>query len=81
LRAEHRQKLRVFQRIQRLHKRLARHGQLLAVAKFVAVLGQLIFGRQMVGQRERNGILAVRARRSIATPAGESVRRILQNRI
>jgi hypothetical protein len=29
LRAEHRQKLRVFQCIQRLHKRLARHGQLL----------------------------------------------------
>ena len=70
LRTEHRQKLRVFQRIQCLHECLARHGQFLAVAQLVAVLRELIFGRQVIRQSERNGILAVRARGSITAPAG-----------
>ena len=71
LRAEHRQKLWVFQCIQRLNKRFARHRQFLTVAKFVAVLGQLIFGGQMIGECERNGILAVCMRCSITTSTGD----------
>ena len=70
LRTEHGQKLRVFQRIERLHECFAWHGQLLAIAQFVAVLRKLIAGRQMVGQGERNGVFAVRARGSVAAAAG-----------
>ena len=36
----------------------------------MAVLRKLIFGRQVIGQGERNGVLAVRARSSITAPAG-----------
>ena len=48
-----------------------RNGQILAVAQLVAVLRKLIVGRQVVGQSERNGVFNVRARDSIAAPAGD----------
>ena len=69
--AQHRQKLRVFQRIERLHERFTLDGQLLAVAQLVAVLRKLIVGRQVVGKSERNGIFAVGAWDGIAVPTGE----------
>lgn len=69
--AQHRQKLRVFQRIERLHERFTLDGQLLAVAQLVAVLRKLIVGRQVVGKSERNGIFAVGTWDGIAVPTGE----------
>ena len=48
-----------------------RNGQILAVAQLEAVLRKLIVGRQVVGQSERNGVFNVRARDSIAAPAGD----------
>ena len=69
--AQHRQKLRVFQRVERLHECFMRNGQILAVAQLVAVLRKLIVGRQVVGKSERNGIFAVGTWDGIAVPTGE----------